>query len=38
MSRGKKIYEHFIITDWHGIATKIKNLKKKTQRKRNEKI
>ncbi len=38
MSRGKKIYEHFIRTDWHGIATKIKNLKKKTQRKRNEKI
>jgi hypothetical protein len=36
--RGKKIYEHFIRTDWHGIATKIKNLKKKTQRKRNEKI
>jgi hypothetical protein len=36
--RGKKIYEHFIRTDWHGIATKIKNLKKKTQRKKNEKI
>jgi len=36
--RGRKIYEHFIATDWHGIATKIKNLKKKTQRKRNEKI
>ena len=36
--RGRKIYEHFITTDWHGIATKIKNLKKKTQRKRNEKI
>jgi len=36
--RGKMIYEHFIRTDWHGIATKIKNLKKKTQKKRNEKI
>jgi hypothetical protein len=36
MSRGKKIYEHFIRTDWHGIATKIKNLKKKTQRKRRD--
>ena len=38
MSR-KKLYEHFIRTDWNGLATKIKNLKKKIQRKRrNEKI
>jgi hypothetical protein len=37
MSR-KKIYEHFIKTDWNGLATKIKQLKKKTQNKRNEKI
>jgi|ETNvirenome_6_85_1030632.scaffolds.fasta_scaffold27518_4 hypothetical protein len=36
MSRSKKLYEHFIRTDWHGIATKIKNLKKKTQRKRRD--
>ncbi len=36
MSRNKKLYEHFIRTDWHGIATKIKNLKKKTQRKRRD--
>ena len=34
----KKLYEHFILTDWRSIATKIKNLKKKTQRKKNEKI
>jgi len=35
----KKLYEHFIRTDWNGLATKIKNLKKKTQRKkRDEKI
>ncbi len=38
MSRGKKIYEHFISTDWNGIGTKIKNLRKKPQRKKNEKI
>jgi hypothetical protein len=31
MSR-KKLYEHFIRTDWNGLATKIKNLKKKNQR------
>jgi len=37
MSR-KKIYEHFISTDWNEIGTKIKNLKKKPQRKKNEKI
>jgi len=37
MSR-KKIYEHFIKTDWNGLATKIKHLKKKIQNKRNEKI
>ena len=37
MSR-KKLYEHFIRTDWNGLATKIKNLKKKQQRKRDEKI
>ena len=29
MSR-KQIYEHFIKTDWNGLATKIKDLKKKT--------
>ena len=27
-----------IITDWNGLRTKIKNMKKKQQRKRNEKI
>jgi len=37
MSR-KKLYEHFIRTDWNGLAMKIKNLKKKQQRKKNEKI
>tara|TARA_R110002051_G_scaffold30209_1_gene69975 strand:+ start:220 stop:336 length:117 start_codon:yes stop_codon:yes gene_type:complete len=37
MSR-KKLYDHFILTDWRGLATKIKQLKKKTQNKRNEKI
>jgi hypothetical protein len=38
MSR-KQLYEHFISTDWNGLATKIKNLKKKQQRKRkNEKV
>jgi hypothetical protein len=37
MSR-KKLYEHFIITNWNGLGTKIKNMKKKQQRKRNEKI
>jgi len=37
MSR-KQIYEHFIKTDWNGLATKIKQLKKKIQNKRNEKI
>jgi hypothetical protein len=37
MSR-KKLYEHFIRTDWNGLAAKIKNLKKKQQRKKNEKI
>jgi len=35
MSR-KKLYEHFIRTDWNGLATKIKNLKKKIQRKRRD--
>ena len=33
MSR-KKLYEHFIRTDWNGLATKIKNLKKKTYKER----
>jgi len=37
MSR-KQIYEHFIKTDWNGLATKIKQLKKKIQNKRNEKV
>ena len=37
MSR-KKLYEHFIRTDWNGLGTKIKNLKKKIQNKRNEKV
>ena len=37
MSR-KKLYEHFIRTDWNGLGTKIKNLKKKRQYKRTEKI
>tara|TARA_R110002020_G_scaffold23361_1_gene77813 strand:- start:1067 stop:1171 length:105 start_codon:yes stop_codon:yes gene_type:complete len=32
MSR-KKLYEHFIRTDWNGLATKIKNLKKKNIKK-----
>jgi|TARA_R100000781_G_scaffold9472_2_gene8244 hypothetical protein len=34
----KKLYEHFITTDWNGLGTKIKNMKKKKQKKRNEKI
>tara|TARA_R100000781_G_scaffold114832_1_gene87140 strand:- start:859 stop:960 length:102 start_codon:yes stop_codon:yes gene_type:complete len=33
MSR-KKLYEHFISTDWNGLATKIKNLKKKTKKRK----
>jgi len=33
MSR-KKLYEHFISTDWNGLATKIKNLKKKTNKRK----
>ena len=37
MSR-KKLYDHFILTDWRGLATKIKQLKKKIQNKRNEKV
>jgi len=37
MSR-KQLYEHFVKTDWNGLATKIKQLKKKYQNKRNEKI
>jgi len=37
MSR-KQIYEHFVKTDWNGLATKIKQLKKKIQNKRNEKV
>jgi len=37
MSR-KKLYDHFILTDWRGLGTKIKQLKKKIQSKRNEKI
>jgi len=34
----RQLYNHFILTDWRGIATKIKQLKKKYQNKRNEKI
>jgi len=30
----RKLYQHFIQTDWNGLATKIKNLKKKQQRKK----
>jgi len=30
----KQLYEHFIKTDWNGLATKIKNLKKKPQPKK----
>ena len=37
MSR-KQLYEHFIITNWRGLASKIKEMKKKPQRKKNEKI
>jgi len=37
MSR-KQLYEHFVKTDWNGLATKIKQLKKKYQNKRNEKV
>ena len=37
MSR-KKLYDHFILTDWRGLSTKIKQLKKKIQNKRNEKV
>jgi len=28
MSR-KQLYEHFVKTDWNGLATKIKDLRKK---------
>ena len=31
MSR-KKLYDHIITTDWRGLATKIKDLKKKITR------
>jgi len=34
----RQLYNHFVLTDWRGLGTKIKNLKKKTQRKKNEKI
>ena len=34
----RQLYNHFIKTDWNGLATKIKQLKKKTQNKRHEKI
>ena len=37
MSR-KKLYDHIIAIDWRGIATKIKDFKKKTQKKKDEKI
>jgi len=30
----RKLYQHFIQTDWNGLATKIKNLKKKQLRKK----
>ena len=33
MSR-KKLYEHFISTNWNGLADKIKEMKKKNQRKK----
>jgi len=34
----RKLYNHLIQTDWRGLGTKIKQLKKKIQKKRNEKI
>jgi len=34
----RQLYQHFIITDWNGLGTKIKNMKKKKQQKKNEKI
>ena len=33
MSR-KQLYDHFIITNWRGLASKIKEMRKKTQRKK----
>tara|TARA_R110002167_G_scaffold253094_1_gene459432 strand:- start:1148 stop:1261 length:114 start_codon:yes stop_codon:yes gene_type:complete len=37
MSR-KKLYDHFILTNWRGLNTKIKQMKKKFQTKKDEKI
>lgn len=34
----RQLYKHFILTDWRGLGTKIKRLKKNTQNKKNEKI
>jgi len=33
MSR-RKLYQHFISSDWFGLATKIKEMKKKKSKKR----
>ena len=30
----RQLYNHFILTDWRGIASKIKEIKKKTQYKK----
>ena len=30
----KKLYEHFISTNWRGLASKIKEMKKKRQYKK----
>jgi len=37
MSR-KKLYDHFILTNWRGLSAKIKQMKKPQFKKRNEKI
>ena len=34
----RQLYNHFILTDWRGLGTKIKQMKKKYLKKRNEKI
>jgi len=36
--RSRKIYQHLLYTDFMGIRTKIKEFKKPTKRKRNEKV
>ena len=34
----RQLYNHFILTDWRGLGTKIKQMKKKYQNKKDEKI